>query len=298
MVGRVKIVTDSTADIPSELVDKYNITVVPLKVVMGNETFQDGVTLTPEAFYNKLDLLNDLPTTSQPTPYEFETVYQRIQEKSADEDLSILSVHLSSKMSGTVQSALLAAQSVENEVNVEVVDSKKASYAIGVIVVELAKLAQAGASLAECKTKLETFLQETNVYFLVDTLEFLQKNGRIGKASALIGSLLKMKPVLSLTEEGEVYPYRKARGKKKALAVISEALKEQYKNQPVHIGVSHAEAETSGEELLDVGKTELNTQSTVLTKIGAVIGSHTGRGTVSIAVMPAYEAQSETDEPR
>nr|WP_246031761.1 DegV family protein [Salibacterium salarium] len=96
-----------------------------------------------------------------------------------------------------------------------------------------------------------------------------------------------MKPVLSVTEQGEVYPYRKARGKKKALAVIGEALKDQYGSQPVHIGVSHSEAEESGEELLHVGETTLNAQSTVLTKIGAVIGSHTGRGTVAIAVTPA-----------
>nr|WP_246031762.1 DegV family protein [Salibacterium salarium] len=180
MVGRVKIVTDSTADIPSELVQKYNITVVPLKVVMGNETFQDGVTLTPEAFYNKLDLLNDLPATSQPTPYEFETVYQRIKAKS-DEDLTILSIHLSSEMSGTVQSATLAAQTVEEEVMVEVVDSKKASYAIGIIVVEIAKMAEEGADYSECKAKLDALLNHTTVYFLVDTLEFLQKMEELAK---------------------------------------------------------------------------------------------------------------------
>ncbi|WP_026701022.1 DegV family protein [Salibacterium aidingense] len=286
-MGRVKIVTDSTADIPRELVQKYNITVVPLKVMMGNETFQDGVNLTPEAFYNRLDLIDDLPSTSQPTPYEFETIYQRIQEKAEEDDITILSIHLSSEMSGTVQSATLAAQSVEDDVKVEVIDSKKASYAIGIIVVEAAKMAEEGAGLTECKTKLESLLSQTKVYFLVDTLEYLHKNGRIGKASALIGSLLKMKPVLSLTEEGIVYPFKKVRGKKKAVAVICDTLKEEYGTRPVHIGVSHAEAEAAGKDLLEAAEADLNVQSTTLTKIGAVIGSHTGHGTIAVAVTPA-----------
>ncbi|MFD2704845.1 DegV family protein [Salibacterium lacus] len=282
----MKIVTDSTADIPAELLQKYQITVIPLKVMIENETYQDGVNLTPEAFYNKLDMMNNVPATSQPTPYEFETMYQRIREK-AGEDISILSIHLSSAMSGTVQSAVLAADSVKEEVNVEVVDSLKASYAVGILVVEAAKLAADGAGIDECRKRLEEYKKETSVYFLVDTLEYLQKNGRIGKASALIGSLLKMKPVLSLNGDGEVYPYRKARGKKKAVAVIQEALEQQYGERPVHIGVSHADAKDSGNELLQAAESVLNSRSSTLTKIGAVIGSHTGRGTISVAVTPA-----------
>ncbi|WP_342750465.1 DegV family protein [Alteribacillus bidgolensis] len=287
MVARVKIVTDSTADIPLDLVKKFNISVIPLKVVIGNETFQDGVNLTPESFYQKLDEMDDLPSTSQPTPYEFETVYRRIAENDHSNDTTILSIHLSSQLSGTIQSATLAADEVKDAVKVEVIDSKRASYAIGIIVVEIAKMAQNGAGLSECKAKLEMLLKRTNVYFLVDTLEYLQKNGRIGKASALIGSLLKMKPVLSLTEDGQVYPYHKARGRKKALAVIREAVKNQYGDQPVHVGVSHADAEESGEQLLRNVADGLNTQSMTTTKIGAVIGAHTGRGTVAISVTPA-----------
>ncbi|SFP06255.1 DegV family protein [Salibacterium halotolerans] len=285
-MGKVKIVTDSTADIPAELLQKYQITVIPLKVMIENETYQDGVNLTPEAFYNKLDMMNSVPATSQPTPFEFETMYQRIREK-AGEEISILSIHLSSAMSGTIQSAVLAAEAVKEEVSVEVVDSLKASYAVGILVVEAAKLAAQGAGIEGCRKKLEERKEETSVYFLVDTLEYLQKNGRIGRASALIGSLLKMKPVLSLNRDGEVYPYRKARGKKKAVAVIQEALEHQYGTRPVHIGVSHAQAEESGQELLEAAEAVLNSRSSTLTKIGSVIGSHTGRGTVSVAVTPA-----------
>ncbi|MFB5660605.1 DegV family protein [Alteribacillus sp. HJP-4] len=285
----VKIVTDSTADIPVELTKALDITVIPLKVSMGSDTYQDGVSLTPDEFYNKLETLDDLPTTSQPSPYEFETVYERIARKSDGKPADILSIHISSRMSGTVQSAEVAAASIGENINVKVIDSKRASYAIGVIVVEIAKMARDGAGLAQCEARLEQLLEETNVYFLVDTLQYLQKNGRIGKASALIGSLLKMKPVLSLNKDGEVYPYQKARGKKKAMQAISEALQKEYKERPVHIGVSHARAPEAGEELLKSAKETLNVKSDVLTKIGAVIGSHTGPGTIAVAVMPAEE---------
>ncbi|SFE39840.1 DegV family protein [Alteribacillus iranensis] len=287
MTSNVKIVTDSTADIPSDLLKKYDISVVPLKVIMGNETFQDGVTLTSEEFYEKQESMDQLPTTSQPAPYEFETVYRRIVEKHKEENIKILSLHISSKLSGTLQSAALAAEQVEDEVHVEVVDSKRASYALGIIVVELAKMAQEGASAEACHERLTQLLNDTTVYFLVDTLEFLQKNGRIGRASALIGSLLKMKPVLGLTEEGEVCPVQKARGKKRALHIIKNALQEQYGDAPVHIGVSHAGSLNSGEEMLEEVSTYLNIQTTTLTDIGAVIGSHTGRGTLAVSVTKA-----------
>ncbi|SDG96601.1 EDD domain protein, DegV family [Alteribacillus persepolensis] len=285
-MGRVKIVTDSTADIPKDLVKKYDITVVPLKVAIGNETFQDGVNLTTEAFYQKIESSEELPSTSQPTPYEFETVYRRIAENEADE-VTILSIHLSSQLSGTMQSATLAAEEVKDAVHVDVVDSKRASYAIGIIVVEIAKLAQDGADVKACKERLNTLLEETKVYFLVNTLEYLQKNGRIGKASALFGTLLKVKPVLSLSEDGQVYPYFKARGRKKALAAIREAVNEQYGSKPVHIGICHANALESGEELLEKTTSSLQVESTTITEIGAVIGSHVGPESVAVTVMPA-----------
>ncbi|WP_240375264.1 DegV family protein [Bacillus piscicola] len=286
-MARVKIVTDSTSDIPSELLKKFDISVVPLKVLMGNETYLDGVNLTPERFYENLEKMDGLPTTSQPSPYEFETMYRRLYEKKGNEDLAVLSIHLSAALSGTVQSAMLAAEEVKKDFDVEVVDSKRASYAVGIIVVEIAKMAQSGASMEECKDRLSQLMEDTPVYFLVDSLEYLQKNGRIGKASALIGSLLKMKPVLSLTENGEVYPYQKVRGRKKALSVIRDALQERYKDKPVHIGVAHAGDVGTIDELLQHVRDVLNVQSEVVTTIGAVIGSHTGRGTVAVTVTGA-----------
>ncbi|MDA3130654.1 DegV family protein [Aliibacillus thermotolerans] len=288
-MGNVHIVTDSTADIPPSFVEKYHITVVPLKVTIEEETYQDGVTLSADTFYEKLAGSEAIPTTSQPTPQEFEKVYRRLYKQ--NKDSKILSIHLSGKMSGTLQSAQIAANEVAPEVHVEVVDSKRASYAFGIIVVELAKLVQLGATFEECKSRLQMLLQQTSVYFLVDTLHYLQKNGRIGKASALIGSLLKMKPVLSLTDSGEVYAYQKARGTKKAFSIIKEALQKQYGNKDVHLGIAHANALQSATNFQKDLEKLLHVQSTTITTIGAVIGSHTGPGTVAFIVTPVEDGE-------
>ncbi|MFC5712189.1 DegV family protein [Thalassorhabdus alkalitolerans] len=286
-MSQIQIVTDSTADIPEHLTKELGITVIPLKVTFDQkETYRDGENLSPEQFYEKLPQYESVPTTSQPTPYEFETVFERLRERNGEET-QVFSIHLSSQMSGTYQAATIAAGEVAEKIEVEVVDSKKASYSLGIIVVMLAQYAREGHSFEECKKKLDELLEDTNVYFMVDTLQYLQKNGRIGKASALIGSLLKMKPILSVNEEGQVYPYDKARGKKKAVAKILSAIEEGYKNTPVHIGISHAVAEETAKEIAVQIQEKFDVKSEVITKIGAVIGSHVGPGTVSIAVTKA-----------
>ncbi|EZH67205.1 hypothetical protein DH09_04525 [Bacillaceae bacterium JMAK1] len=283
---RVKIVTDSTADIPNSLAEELDITVIPLKVnFSADETYLDGIELSPTAFYEKLQQANEMPTTSQPSPYDFEKLYNKIYDES-EEDTVIFSIHLSSKLSGTYQAATIAASEVEDKINVHVIDSRRASYSIGIIVADVAKLAIEGADHKTIQDRIDVLLNETSVYFMVETLEYLQKNGRIGKAQALIGSLLKMKPILSLSEEGEVYPFEKARGRKKAIDKIVETLQEKYKDQPVDIGLSHAVAPEVGDTVLEEIKARLNTQSTVKTEIGAVIGTHVGPGTVAVMVTP------------
>ncbi|WP_078391538.1 DegV family protein [Shouchella patagoniensis] len=283
----IKVVTDSTADIPEELTTKYGITVIPLNVHFGEEQYEDGVTLSPKEFYSKLKKSDVMPKTSQPSPQQFEDMYRQI----ADEDTAhILSIHLSAKMSGTTQAALIAKEEVKNDLDVHVYDSKRASYAIGVIVVEIAKLAAEGADLQTCQQRIQELLEDTTVYFMVDTLEFLQKNGRIGKASALLGSLLKMKPILSLNEAGEVYPHEKVRGQKKAVARIIALLKEEFGSGEVHVGISHALNEELANELADELKKQFNVKSIVLTEIGSVIGAHVGPGTVSLSMTNTKQA--------
>src|SRR5699024_1459355 len=174
-MGKVMVVTDSTADIPKFLQKELNISVVPLKVHFGEETFEDGVDLTPDGFFNKLQKTEEIPTTSQPTPHQFETEYRRIAN--ANKECKIISIHLSSKLSGTFQSAFIASQTIGDEIPLTIVDSKRASYAIGIIVVEIARLAKSGATKDECMRRLDDLLKDTTVLFMVDTLEYLEKNG-------------------------------------------------------------------------------------------------------------------------
>ncbi|TWI55119.1 DegV family protein [Halalkalibacter nanhaiisediminis] len=281
---KIKIVTDSTADIPASLVEELGITVVPLNVTFSDEeSYEDGVSLTADQFYKKVEQSGIIPSTSQPTPHQFEEVYRSL----LDEDSTIISIHLSSKLSGTFQSATIAKQAIDEENVIHVIDSKRASYAIGIIVVEVAKLANEGKSLDACLARLEELLDDTNVFFMVDTLDFLQKNGRIGKASALLGTMLKIKPILSLSAEGEVYSHEKARGQKKALNRMIELLKDQYGTSPIHLGIFHAVNETLAMEMCKRLKEEFDVQSDVITSIGAVIGAHVGPGTIAIAMAKA-----------
>ncbi len=282
-MAHVKIVTDSTADIPASLVNDLGITVVPLKVHFGEETYLDGVSIQPDMFYDKLRQAERLPTTSQPSPIDFVNTYQKVTEDS--KEMHIISIHLSSALSGTVQSALLAKSMVKDKLSITVVDSKKASYAIGIIVVAVAEAAKRGESVEYCQKLTERLVNDSCVFFLVDTLTFLQKGGRIGKASALLGSLLNIKPILSLNSQGEVHALDKARGKSKALNRIIELLNQFSKGERVRIGISHADSETEAQEIANQLKQSFQVDEIVITEIGPVVGTHVGPGTIAIAMI-------------
>ncbi|OIJ17794.1 EDD domain protein [Anaerobacillus alkalidiazotrophicus] len=282
-MGKVRVVTDSTSDIPKSLVEELNIAVVPLKVLFGEqETYEDGVTIQAKEFYENLATSDVIPSTSQPSPYQFEEVYKEIDTE--DQGCDIISIHISSKLSGTFQSAVIASDVVKETINVTVVDSKRAAYSCGMIVTEIAKLAKQGATKEQCLSRLNELLKDTTIYFMVDTLEFLQKNGRIGKASAVLGSLLKIKPILSLNEDGEVYPVDKVRGQKKALAKIYDYLEKDYGNQPIIVGVIHANTIELATEIMTEMRSRFNISSEVFTDIGPVIGAHVGPGAIGITV--------------
>ncbi len=211
----IYVVTDSTADIPKDLAKTLGITVVPLKVHMLKETYLDGETITPEQFYEQLKISGELPTTSQPSPMDFVDIYKNLAN---GKPAKIVSIHLSAALSGTVQSALLAKTMVEElGIDVHVFDSKKASYSIGIIVVGVAKAIQEGKTFDEVIEIANDLIERTQVYFMVDTLTYLQKGGRIGRAASLFGTLLNIKPILSLNDQGEVYAVDKVRGSKRPL---------------------------------------------------------------------------------
>lgn len=291
-MARVRVFTDSTADIPKELQQELDIRVIPLKVHLADTSYLDGITLTSNEFYQRLTEEEKLPTTSQPSPLDFSEAFQKEMEEGAE---GILSIHLSSALSGTYQSAVLAKGMLEENTNskVLVIDSKSASYGIGVAVVAAARAAQAGKSLEECKEIAQYYIDNQKIYFLVDSLEYLKRGGRIGKAAAVVGSLLNIKPILSISKDGEIYAEEKVRGKNKAFARIVELTKENIPAGPLSVTIIHADAEDEANRWMQVIEDlpEYQVKEKVITSIGPVVGTHVGPETVAYIFVPLKDEQ-------
>ncbi|RAV19961.1 DegV family protein [Paenibacillus contaminans] len=286
-MANVRIVIDSTADIPREIRESLGIEMVPLKVHFGTETYLDSVTIEADQFYEKLTRTPVLPTTSQPSPVEFLETYKRIAAEQPD--TQIISIHLASVLSGTYQSAVLAKSMLEDEVNVTVVDSKSASYGIGLMAIAAAKAAAQGKSREQCLEAIEEIHEQCGLYFLVDTLEYLQKGGRIGRAAAFVGSLLNIKPILSLDAEGTVMSVDKVRGHKKATLRIVELLNEhsRFSGKPVRIIIAHSSSMENAQQFSSVISEHFDVKELTYTTLGPVIGTHVGPGTVAVFMLPA-----------
>jgi DegV family protein with EDD domain len=283
-MASVVLVTDSTADIPVEVRDKLNIAMVPLKVNFGEETYLDNITLQPAQFYEKLTSFNGLTTTSQPSPSDFYEVYKKL----TDQGHSVLSIQLAGALSGTYQSATIAKSMLEEDADVTVIDSRSASYGYGILVVAAAEMAQAGAAKEKIISEVLRLRKEMRLYFLVDTLEYLKKGGRIGKASAVLGTLLNIKPILSIDNEGIVFPIDKVRGQKRAMARIAEMLEADFKDTPVNLTVAITPGHIKGvSEMSELLKNQLNVKQYKETEIGPVVGTHAGPGTIGCFVIPA-----------
>jgi DegV family protein with EDD domain len=280
----VRIVTDSTSDLPKDLAQSLGVEIVPLKVLFGEETLRDGIDIDETTFYRRLVEAKTSPTTSQPSPAEFEEVYRRL---GAEGD-PICTITISSKLSGTYSSALTAKDAVAPAVQVAVVDSLLVSMALGLVVVRTARAAQAGASLDECVAIATETSRKTEILFLVDTLEYLRRGGRIGAARAFLGSLLNIKPILGL-KEGEVVPVERARTRQKGI----ERLFEWVATKPDVNGIcvlaspplddAHALADRLAEKFRGV--------PLYRGVLGPVVGSHVGPGLVGVAAYtgPAFD---------
>ena len=275
----VRIVTDSTADLTPEQQRAAGITVVPLNVHFGDEVFRDHVDLSTDEFFRRLKASPQLPRTSQPSVGVFEEAYRSLRQ-GGDE---IVSVHLSSKVSGTYNSALMAAQSV-GEGKIDVVDSLSTSMALGFMALEGAKLARAGRDRQAVADCLRGLVHKARVICVVDTLTYLERGGRIGKARALLGSLLNVKPILQL-KDGEVVPLGRARGRPQALNRLVELLERDGKVR--QLAIMHGAAQTDAEQLRERVASSYPGVDIQLTEIGAVLGTHTGPGVIGFTYLVA-----------
>ena len=268
------IVMDSTADFPEAPERHPNMRVVPLYVRFGEESFRDYVELDPHGFYERLRAASELPTTSQPTPQDFITVYHALTGYER-----IYSLHISAKLSGTFQSASLAAG--EDGDRVRLVDTESASVGIGMLAVAIQELLERGTTDDEIEALVELYKEHSGILFTVDTLEFLAKGGRIGRGKALMGSLLNVKPILAI-ENGEVVPVTRARGRAKAFEEFRKRFEEATTDGPgLSVGIAHAEAEDAVEQLRGIVlASRPQADVRLVTSLGAVVGTHAGPGTV------------------
>jgi len=270
------IVVDSCADLPDEVIADPNLTMVPLKLHFGDDTFRDWVDIRPTEFYVRLRDAERLPTTSQPSAGEFQTEYRRLRERFDH----IFSVHLSDRLSGTFSSATLAK---EGFAGITVVDSEMASLAVGLLAHRLLALLDRGTTRGEFLAYIDRYRREAGRLFLLDTLEYLQKGGRIGKASSVAGSLLHIKPLLTFSD-GIVDTYKKVRGERKAMVAMQEYLLEHTQpGSPVRVCIGHGDSPDRAEELAAlVQATDRTIDICLRGEVGAVIGTYAGQGAVAL----------------
>ena len=279
-MSKIKIVTDSTADIPKHLAEELDIEVVPLTVHFGEEAYRDGYDLTPSAFFEKLKNFPDMPTTSQITPAMFEEAFK---DALRDND-TIICITLSSKASGTHQSALIAKGMIENG-DIEVIDSMAFSYGYGMIVVEAARMVKEGKSKEEIVAQVKDMLQRLDTYFIVDTLAYLKKGGRINLTAAVVGTILNIKPLLSV-QDGLVVPVDKIRGNKNIIPKMVKLIKSKgYDLSERTVGLAHGAMPERLEELKETIGKEFHPRGFAVSEVGSVIGAHAGPGIIGMFIL-------------
>jgi DegV family protein with EDD domain len=279
---KIAVVTDSTAYIPDDILKKYAINVIPLTIIWENETFLDGVDIQPGDFYKRLSTAKVMPTTSQVTLIAMQSLFQDLIKQGFD----ILGIFISSKFSGTVESALQAREALPQAAGkIAIVDSLTTTMAMGWPVITAARAAQAGENLGSCLRVAENARDHSGVLFVVDTLEFLRRGGRIGGAQALLGTALNLKPVLEM-QNGRIESVEKVRTKRKALERLMDLASERIDNRvPLRLATVHANAEAEAMSLLESARARLNPIETLCCPLSPVVGTHAGPGTVALTYM-------------
>ncbi|WP_322796479.1 DegV family protein [Tepidiforma sp.] len=274
----VRIVTDSTCDLPRELVEEFGITVVPLTVIVGETSFQDGVTITAPEFYARLRGSSVLPRTSQPSVEAFQSAYR----SAAAEGAEIVSIHISSRLSGTLNSASVARETLKHDLHVDLIDSYNVSVGLGLIVLEAARAAARGAALPEVVATARRAMDRVSVYVAVDTLEYLQRGGRIGRARSLLGSLLSIKPILTV-QDGEVAPFERVRTRARAHERILEIASGMPRAKDLFI--AHSDLPDLAESAAARLAPSLPHTAIRTAWLGPVVGTYTGPGCLGFATL-------------
>ncbi len=285
-MSKVAIVTDSTSNIPAEFSRGLDIYSVPLQVIWGNETYRDGIDIQPVEFYQRLSTAKVMPSTSQPSPAAFKALYEDLLSKG----YHILSVHISSKLSGTLDSAIQAKQMLPGA-PIELIDSQFTSLGMGFPILFGAKAAAQGATLAETRSLVENACKHVGILFAVNTLEFLHRGGRIGGAAAFLGTALNLKPILEM-RDGRIEAIERVRTMNKTLERLLDLLESRVgTRRPVNLGCVHANAYENAEVLLNQARSRFavtDVNQTIIADVSPVIGTHSGPGCLGLIYMAGF----------
>lgn len=275
----LKIICDSLADVPKNLVKLYDIEVIPLTIIINDIEYKDGQNLTNEEFYKLIKEYDEIPKTSQATYIQFKEIFK----KYLDQGKKILYISGSSKVTGTYQSAMITKNDLQGEIHI--FDSLNLSYGCGAQVVTACEMNEQGKSIEDIVKKLEEIRDNILVLFAVDNLDYLKKGGRLSASKAAIGSMLSIKPILQM-QDGLIVNIDQARGRKKVISKLISITKEHFKNniEDKRIGIAHGDNEVEFEKLKEAINSELKFTKITETKIGPSIGSHTGAGTIGLCM--------------
>ena len=283
----MRVIIDDAGDIPADLADELDIRIIPVNIMFGTEEFLSHVTMDHESFYKKVETVNDqnFPKTSQPTPYQYEELYRELIDQGADE---ILTVTVSERLSGTYASATTAARALEDQATFHVFDSQSGSAAQGLMAVQAARMARAGENAGAIKARLRQMRNSQSIYFLIDSLEFAVKGGRVGVLRSTMASLLNIKPIMKV-EDGLIVEEGKVRTYKKAVAFIVDAVRNDVGDRPVKLAAIHSNDEEAGQALLEKARATLNSTEVFLVDMAISVAINLGPGALGLIAIPEAE---------
>lgn len=281
MQEKIALMTDSACDLPAEIIEKMGIFVLPLKVVYGTKEFRDGIDIQPEDVY--IQMPEKIPTTSMPSPGEIHELFEKIRSQGFTK---ILAVHISSGLSGTFEAVKMRAREFKG-FHIEVFDSRTLSIAQGFQVYEAAKDIIKGLDFERVLHNLHERRSKVKVFYVLETLEYLKRGGRIGKVAAALGEFLHIKPIISVDEEGKYFTYCKARGRRQSLDKMAEIIEKTVQDTAVHLAVMHGQALEEALRLKERLQRLPGIRKVIFGQISPTLGVHTGPGLVGVAYVEA-----------
>ncbi|HWQ42115.1 MAG TPA: DegV family protein [Desulfosporosinus sp.] len=285
-VPKIAIVTDSTSDLDPEMIQEFGIEVLPLHIVYQDREYLDRVNISPDEVYDNMDI--EVPTTSLPSPAEISNLFGRLRDAQVTH---VLTMHISSGLSGTYETVSQVAQEYK-EMVIEVLDSKSLSMGLGFPVLEAARQLRRSTDFQNVIKVAKNVLQQTKLYFVLSTLEYLKRGGRIGYVSGTIGELLNIKPIITINSEGKYITFAKVRGREQSLKRLFDILAESTQGELYNVAIVHGGSELEGRKLWQKARQLPNINELLFNQISPVMGVHTGPGLVGIIISPVLVPQS------